>query len=174
MIVVVRADRCRRTRARDVALARHAVVHRRPVTMHNRRACGLWCTLRRTQLGKRARCCPSCWPSHVGVLGPMRYGRHGHAIHARRAGARQKCRVRTRHLPVGGWSGVGPTHPVPPDGRHAGYAIAETTRGRGRQTGRDVSATVWYALATTRRTPCQSPVLARRSLRRSVGRTPQR
>ena len=52
MIFVVRADRCRRTRVRDVALARHAVVHRRPATVHNRRACGLWCTLRRTQLGK--------------------------------------------------------------------------------------------------------------------------
>ena len=95
MIVVVRADRCRRTRARDVGLAERAVVHRRPVTMHNRRACGLWCTLRRTQLGKRACCCPSCWPSGAVALGLMQYGRHGHTMHARRAGARQKCRERT-------------------------------------------------------------------------------
>ena len=70
------------------------------------RACGLWCTLLRTQLGKRARCCPSCWPSHVGVLGPMRYGRHGHAMHARRAGARQKCRRAAHQTPACGGGGA--------------------------------------------------------------------
>ena len=174
MIFVVYADRCRRTRARDVALARHAVVHRRPATVHNRvlAGCGAPCSApswaRGPAAARRVGRATSACSGRCGTAGTDTPCTPGAPARVRSAAV-----PRTRRLPVGGCSGAGPTHPaVPPDGRHAGYAIAETTRGRGRQTGRDVSATVWYALATTRRTPCQSPVLARRSLRRAVGRTP--
>ena len=126
------------------------------------RACGLWCTLRRTQLGKRARCCPSCWPSGAVVLGPMRYAQNGHAK-ARQA-RRRASEVPPRRAPdtYPGCSVAGPTHPATPDGRHAGDAVAETpTRAVADEV--DVQslrrASVRCALATTHTAPpCQHPV----------------
>ena len=125
------------------------------------RACGLWCTLRRTQLGKRACCCPSCWPSSAVVLGSMRYARHGHTMHARRAGARQKSAAapRTRHYP--GCSVAGPT----PSNARRSPRRRRDRRDATRAVANEVDvkslrrASVRCALATTHTAPpCQHPV----------------
>mgnify|MGYP001185945223 CR=1 FL=1 len=198
MIFVVYADRCRRTRARDVALARHAVVHRRPATVHNRvlAGCGAPCSApswaRGPAAARRVGRATSACSGRCGTAGTDTPCTPGAPARVRSAAV-----PRTRHLPVGGgvlrcWSHT------PSTARRSPRRLRDCRDDTGPWQTNWARCLCDGAVRACHytphpmpkpgfgapqpaagcrphtRTPCQSPALARRSLWRSVGRAPQR